>query len=383
MIEIGAGGGSIAAVDELGLLKVGPRSAGSVPGPVAYGRGGDQPTVTDADLLSGLLDPDHFLGGEMDLTLPEARRAIDELGTRLGSDPGTTATGIQDLVTENMAAATRMHLAEKGGDPRACALMAFGGAGPVHAYALAKRLKIPRIIVPMGAGVMSALGLLVAAPSVHHTRSYPTALNRVDWDRVKSLYNEMETLARSLLKRPGTHADDVTISRSADMRYVGQGFEITVPLPDGELSAAQQEMIGDTFASSYQAVFGRTIPGGTPELTNWRLSASLPASPFTLAYRGPTGSATPRGRRPVHFADLGVFQAAVYDRYTLRPGSTIQGPALFEERETSCAVGPDCTVTVDPHHNLIIDIIDIDSDHPTPQPPAPGADTPEPEGNPR
>jgi N-methylhydantoinase A len=139
-------------------------------------------------------------------------------------------------------------------------------------------------------------------------------------------------------------------------------------------------MLHEAFVSSYHAVFGRTIPGGTPELTNWRLSASLPASRFTLAYRSPTGSPIRRGRRPVLFADLGVLQADVYDRYTLRPGSTIHGPALFEERETSCAVGPDCTVTVDPRHNLIID---IDPDRPTPQPPAPDADTPQPEGSPR
>jgi N-methylhydantoinase A len=278
-----------------------------------------------------------------------------------------------------MAAATRMHLAEKGRDPRAYALMAFGGAGPVHAYALAKKLKLPRIIVPMGAGVMSAFGLLVAAPSVHDVRSYPTALSRVDWDRVASLYQEMETLARSLLQRPGTHADDVAISRSADMRYLGQGFEITVPLPDRDLSAAHEALIRETFASSYQAVFGRTIRDATPELINWRLSAGLPASPFTLAYRSPAGSPTRRGRRNVHFADVGVLEVDVYNRYTLPPGSTIHGPALFEERETSCAVGPDCTVTIDSRDNLIID---IDPDHPTPQPPPiAGADTPDPGGS--
>jgi N-methylhydantoinase A len=162
------------------------------------------------------------------------------------------------------------------------------------------------------------------------------------------------------------------------MRYLGQGFEITVPLPDGELSPAHEAAIRETFASSYQAVFGRTIHGGVPELTNWRLSASLPASPFTLAYHRPTGSPTRRDRRPVFFADIGVLHVDVYDRYTLRPGSTIHGPALFEERETSCAVGPDCVVTVDPQYNLIID---IDPDHPAPQRPAAGAGTPEPEGS--
>ncbi|MEV5754928.1 hydantoinase/oxoprolinase family protein [Actinoallomurus sp. NPDC052308] len=196
MIEIGAGGGSIAAVDDLGLLKVGPRSAGSVPGPVAYRHGGTEPTVTDSDLLAGYLDPDHFLGGELSLALPDVRRALDRLGAQLGVNTQTAAIGIQDLVIENMAAATRMQLAEKGRDPRAYSLTAFGGAGPVHAYALAKRLKLPRIIVPAGAGVMSAFGFLVAAPAVDDVRGYPTSLTSADWDKVASLYADMEARAR-------------------------------------------------------------------------------------------------------------------------------------------------------------------------------------------
>jgi N-methylhydantoinase A len=350
LIEIGAGGGSIATVDDIGLLKVGPRSAGSVPGPVAYGRGGTQPTVTDAGLLAGFLDAEHFLGGEMTLSLAQVQRAVGQLGVQLGVDPHAAAAGIGDLVTENMAAATRMHLAEKGRDPRGYTLMAFGGAGPVHAYALASRLKVPRVIVPMGAGVMSAFGLLVAAPRVDEVRGYPTALIHADWRKVASLYDEMEAHARNLLQHP-----DVVISRSADMRYLGQGFEITVPLPDGQLSAAREAEIRDTFHRTYQTVFGRTIGDGTPELTNWRLSASRPAAPLTMA-RDADGAAPRRGRRLIHFAGFGEIDANVYDRYALPPGWAGQGPAVFEERETSCAVGPDCAVAVDRQHNLIIDI---------------------------
>ena len=361
MIEIGAGGGSIAAVDSLGLLKVGPRSAGSVPGPVAYGRGGTQPTVTDADLLAGYLDAGHFLGGEMPLSLAAAQRAVAELGTRLGVTQQVAAAGIHDLVTENMAAAARMHLAEKGRDPRRHALLAFGGAGPVHAYALARRLKVRRVIVPMGAGVMSAFGFLVAAPRVDEARGYPAALARVDWQRVASLYEEMAAQARSLLERPGTTGDDVLISRSADMRYLGQGFQVTVPLPDGELSAARQAEIRDAFHRTYQEVFGRTIGDGMPELTSWRLSATRPAAELTLAYHS-NGAPMRRGSRRIRFPDFGELEADVYDRSALPPGWTGVGPALFEERETSCAVGPDCTVAVDSQHNLIIDI-DIDIDY--------------------
>jgi N-methylhydantoinase A len=353
MIEIGAGGGSIAAVDDLGLMKVGPRSAGSVPGPVAYGRGGHEATVTDADLLAGYLDPDSFLGGDLSLSrsLPDVEHAVARLAGELGVDAWTAAAGIEDLVVENMAAATRMHLAEKGRDPRAYTLMAFGGAGPVHAYALAKRLKVPRIVVPVGAGVMSALGFLVAAPAVDEVRGYPAALTSIDWDKVASLYADMQTRARRLLPP----SDELLVTRSADMRYVGQGFQVSVPLPDDVPGPAHEDRIRDAFVTTYQEVFGRVIRDGEPEFVSWRLSASVPAAAVNLAYR-PSPTAPGRRRRPVLFATLGAIEVDVYDRYALAPGTTIAGPALFEERETSCSVGPDCTVTIDAHLNLIIDI---------------------------
>ncbi len=284
MIEIGVGGGSIAAADDLGLLKVGPRSAGSVPGPAAYGRGSTDPTVTDADLLAGYLNAEQFLGGEMPLSTAAADGAVGELGARLSLDRQAVAAGIHELVTENMAAAARMHLAEKGRDPRGYTLMAFGGAGPVHACALARRLRVPRVIVPPGAGVMSAFGFLVAAPRVDLVRGYPTALLRVDWQRVAALYAEMEAEAASLLGH-----QDAILSRAADLRYLGQGFEITVPLPSGELSAGHEAEIRDSFTRTYRETFGRAIGDGTPEVISWRLSATRPAAPLTLAYR-PAGA---------------------------------------------------------------------------------------------
>lgn len=207
MIEIGSGGGSIAAVDGVGLMKVGPRSASSVPGPVCYNRGGTEPTVTDADLLLGCLDPAFFLGGEMTLSIDKVRSAVGEkLAGPLGIGREEAARGIRSIVDESMAAATRMHLAEKGKDPRAYTLFAFGGAGPVHAYALAKLLKMRRIIVPMGAGVISALGFLVAAPAVDEVRGYVSSLDRVDWDYVNGIYAEMEASARALLLGAGGDA---------------------------------------------------------------------------------------------------------------------------------------------------------------------------------
>ena len=362
MIEIGAGGGSIAHVDELGLMKVGPRSAGAVPGPVAYGRGGADPTVTDADLLAGYLDPADFLGGEMDLDRPGVMRAVAGLAAGLGLDVAGAGVGIENIVTENMAAATRMHLAEKGRDPRDCTLIAFGGAGPVHAYTLAKALKMPRVIVPAGAGVMSAFGFLVAEPSVAEVRGYPAALGTVDWDRVAALYAEMEARARELLRRAGAAAEHVVVLRLADMRYLGQGYEITVPLPDAKLSAAGAPAISEAFARTYKAAFGRVISDGTPELINWRLSATCPATPFNLPEHAPAAASPAtrparRGHRTVRFAGTGrSHRADVYDRCTLPPGSVVRGPAVFAERETSCVIGPDCTVTVDADRNLIIDI---------------------------
>ena len=366
MIEIGAGGGSIAAAEGR-LLKVGPRSAGSVPGPVAYGRGGTQPTVTDADLYAGHLDPAGFLGGELTLTLPKVREAVEKLGARLGLDPERAAAGILQVVTESMAAATRMHLSEKGRDPRGYALMAYGGAGPVHAYALAKSLRMPRVIVPMGAGVLSAFGFLVADPAIENVRAYSTAADSADWAKVSALYDEMESHAAELLSRmrtgtgSGTGTQEIVHARSADMRYHGQGFELTIPLPPGPPSGASAKELLRRFTDEYVAVFGRALPDGTPEVTNWRLTSTLPTARPSMAQARPEdssdGDVDPlRSRRIVQLPGFGACNAAVYDRPALSPGFVVRGPAVFEDHETSCAIGPDCTASIDAHYNLIIDI---------------------------
>jgi N-methylhydantoinase A len=345
MIEIGSGGGSMAAVDALGLMKVGPKSAGSVPGPVAYRRGGEVPTVTDADLLLGYLNPAFFLGGEMTLGLEEVERAVAmQLAQPLGLEPRVVAVGIQEIVNESMAAATRMHLAEKGRDPRNYALMALGGAGPVHAYGLAKLLGVKRVIVPMGAGVISAFGLLIAPPAIDAVRGYSAPLTKVSWQRVSALYDEMETHTRQLLERTGGRNEDIAITRTADMRYIGQGFEIEVALPDGVLGTELEAGIREAFNSTYAGLFER--PGRT----------------LGVAYT-PSATTAKRGNRLIHFAGCGDRLTTVYDRYALRQGMTIRGPAAFEERESTFVVGPDCAVSVDDHWNLIAD---IDSDNPSP-----------------
>lgn len=356
MIEIGSGGGSIAAVDALGLMKVGPRSAGSVPGPVCYNRGGTEPTVTDADLLLGCLDASYFLGGEMSLSLDQVRGAVQErLARPLGIDRDSAARGIREIVDESMAAATRMHLAEKGKDPRAYTLFAFGGAGPVHAYALARLLKLRRIIVPLGAGVISALGFLVAPPAVDEVRGYVTRLEGADWAHVNAIFAEMEAAARALLQGVGGREAEIQLRWSADMRYLGQGFEITVPIPIGPLGAQQVDAIRQAFMQTYAERFDRVVQDVDIEAINWRLSASLPAQHISLAHQ-PVQTPARRGERMVFFHGFGDVRTPVYDRYALRPGMRLQGPAVVEERESSCNLGPDCSFTIDAHFNLVIEI---------------------------
>ena len=356
MIEISGGGGSIASVDRLGLMKVGPRSASSVPGPVAYGRGGTEPTVTDADLLLGYLDPQFFLGGEMTLAFDAVSGAIaGRLGAPLGLADEAAAVGIQDIVNESMAAATRMHMAEKGKDPRRYSMLAFGGAGPVHAYGLAKRLKVEKLIVPMGAGVISAFGFLVAAPSTDDARGYLARLDLVDWDAVNGLFADMEAGARKQLAGIGAGGGAVTFQWQADMRYLGQGFEITVPLPRGPLGPQHIDVVRHAFEATYRDLFDRVVKNIPVEAVNWRLTASLPAQSIVLAH-APVDTPAERTARGVHFPGFGRVTTRVLDRYALRPGETVAGPAIFEERETSFAIGPDASATVDAHSNLVVAI---------------------------
>jgi N-methylhydantoinase A len=356
MIEIGSGGGSIAAASELGLLTVGPRSAGALPGPVAYGRGGQEPTVTDADVLMGYLDPGSFLGAEIALDIEDVVEAVARrLAQPLSLDIRAAAIGIEDVVTESMAAATRMHLAEKGRDPGAYTLVAFGGAGPVHAYALAKRLKITRVLVPLGAGVISAFGFLIAAPAFDAVRGYPTSLDGVDWKRVEALFDEMEAEARALLATGGDEGLRITFTRSADMRYIGQGYQIEVPLPKGRLSASSEVAISQAFREAYRSTFGRTVDDAVPEVISWRCAAAGPEAEIHLAHQ-PLQATAPLGSRRVHFLDFGEIETPIYDLYALAPGSVIRGPAMFQERSTSCSFGPDCLITFDERSNLIAQI---------------------------
>ncbi|MBV9785072.1 MAG: hydantoinase/oxoprolinase family protein [Acidisphaera sp.] len=359
LIEIGAGGGSTAWIDGMGLLKVGPESAGSEPGPVCYRRGGTEPAVTDADLLLGYLSPDFFLGGDMALDLDAVRKAVEtRIAAPLGLGVEQAAAGIHAVVNENMAAATRMYIAEKGRDPRRYTMIAFGGAGPVHAYGLAKLLKLRRLICPLGAGVTSALGFLVAAPAVDLVRSYVARLEVADWAQVDGFFTDMEATAVERLVEAGARKEEIRFERRAEMRHVGQGFEITVPLPDGPLRASSLDQVRAQFFETYEKLFGRRIEGIGIEALTWRLHAAAPQSDVTLRFAGQKADTGQRikGERQVFFPETGYAPCPVYNRYALKPGDGFRGPAVVEERESTTIVGPDSTVHVDRFLNLVIDI---------------------------
>lgn len=358
MIEIGAGGGSIARVDKLGLLKVGPDSAGAEPGPVCYDRGGNEPTVTDADLVLGYLSPDYFLGGKMRLNVEKAKHAIEEKIARpLGVDWVRAAWGIHQVVNENMANAARMHLVEKGRDPRDYGLIAFGGAGPVHAYRVTERLKLKTLVCPIAAGVTSAFGMLTAPLAFDFVQSYVVTLSELDFPVLAQLYAEMEKRGRALLAAAGAEGS-IMISRSADMRYLHQGFEIRVPLPPDRLEKADIPALRRAFDEEYERLYKRLNPGVEIEVVNWRLVASGPRSPISIRVQGEdvrSLSRARKGERAVYLPEHdGFLPCRVYDRYQLPIGVIFAGPAVVEERECTVVIGPNAQASVDDDLNLVI-----------------------------
>jgi N-methylhydantoinase A len=362
LIEIGAGGGSIARVDGLGLLKVGPDSAGADPGPACYNLGGRLPTVTDADLLLGYLDADFFLGGRMRLDRASAQRAVEEHVARpLGLDLLEAAWGIHRVVNENMAAAARIHGIERGKDLRQYPLFAFGGAGPVHCWQVARILRVPRIILPFGAGAMSAYGLLAAPLALDFVRTRRERLDAADWGAITTVFAEMEAEGRAVLARAGVAEADVQVTRVAEMRYLGQGHEVEAAIPPGALGAASLPAITGAFEAAYRALYHR-LPQGVPiEALNWRVTLSGPRPDLRLgtASRGGRSKATTalKATRPASFAESGGFvPTPVYDRYRLGPGATFTGPAIVEERESTAVIGPGARCRVDDRLTITVEL---------------------------
>ena len=363
MIEIGAGGGSIAHIDHLGLLKVGPESAASEPGPACYGRGGEKPTVTDCDLVLGYLNPDYFLGGKMRLDVAAARKAIETyLAKPLGISIEEAAMGVHRIVNENMANATRVHILEKGRDPRSYSMLAFGGAGPVHAFQVARLLNSPQLIIPVGAGVVSALGFLVSPVASEQIRSLVCPLDEIDWHQLNSMLSEMESEGLAFLEKSGISRSEAQITRIADMRYTGQGHEISVRIPNGDLSAASIAEIQQRFTAEYELRYGRSIDDIGMETVTWRVVVSAPAPQIRpRQVVSTTGNQALKGERTLYFMEGSqpvARQCPVYARYLLNPGDSFAGPAVIEEIESTTIIGNNSTIRIDDYCNIVIDLHD-------------------------
>jgi len=356
LIEIGAGGGSIAHVGPFGLPNVGPESTGAAPGPVCYGQGGTVPTVTDADLLLGYLNPEFFLGGEMRLDVEGARAAMDRLGQELGLSVERTAAAVHRVVNENMASAARMHAIERGRDLRRCAFVATGGAGPVHAWGVARNLGIGKIVFPPSAGVASAFGMLTAAPGFELARSLPSPLDATPWPEVRRALREMIGAGRRQLTATGVPRSEVRVEVAADVRHRGQGDAITVELGDG-LGADPARQVEGAFASAYVRLYGRRPPGVGAEVMTWRVRLAGPLPRLKVRLRRVSAGPARKGSRKVWFAETDRYvDTAVYDRYRLAPGDTFRGPAVVEERESTMVIGPGAEVRVDEVGNLVVEV---------------------------
>ena len=358
LIEIGAGGGSIARVDALGLLGVGPDSAGAEPGPACYGAGGTLPTVTDADLLLGYLNADYFLGGKMRLHPERAASAVEQhIAKPLGMDVVGAARSVYEVVNDNMANAASVYAAEQGIDLRDFTLLAFGGAAPAHVCDVAQRLGIRHVRVPVAAGVLSALGCLASPVSFDFVFGYMRELKQVDWATVNMRFAALEKEGRQYLAEAGIQ-DAVTARISADMRYLSQRYEVNVALPPVPLGPELLDQLHDAFYAAYRQHYGREIREVPVETVSWRLTVSGP--PPHLDVTWPSGGsidAAPvaKGRRPVVFAGaVAAVDCAVYERARLAPGAAIAGPAIVEDHKSTAVIPPGARVAIDDLRMLVI-----------------------------
>ncbi len=358
LIEIGAGGGSIARLNALGLLQVGPDSAGSEPGPACYGLGGEQPTVTDANFLLGYLNPEFFAGGSMDVDMQAARIAVASLAAQAGLSPEQAAWGIHDIANEAMAGAARVHIAERGKDPRKYALLATGGGGPLHAYHVAQKLGCRRIIVPPAAGVASAVGLLIAPARVDRVATVAAELDLLDWTAFEARYAALEAEAHTLIAATGLDPAQATTERLADVRYVGQAFEVVVSLPPGPYTKAAKPGLIAAFEAAYVEKFTRTPPAVPVEIINIRtaVSAEVPGERPRSAVTA-TGDPKPNAQRSLYFPEAnGFVETPVFDRADLPAGYAFQGPAVIEESASTLIIGPSGKARVAADGNIVVDL---------------------------
>jgi len=360
LIEIGAGGGSLVRLDALGLLKVGPESASSNPGPACYGRGGAQPTVTDANLVLGFLDPANFAGGTMSIDRDLSVKALQPTADAAQISLGKLAWGVHSVVNENMAAAARVHVAERGHNATDFTLLLTGGGGPLHGCEIAHRLGIKKVICPPAAGVASALGLLMAPARIDRMLTVSQRMSRLDWEELEALYAGLEHDANQVIRETLSQGDVCpTIQRAADLRYVGQGFEVITDLPAGPYSAATETAIKQAFEESYIKSFGRLPPVGDVEIVNIRVALTASAGGGALETKSTkiSGQHAQVGTRPVWMdADQSYQDIPVYDRDALTTGQLVSGPAVIQEASSTLILPINSQAVVHQTSSLLISL---------------------------
>ncbi|MNR69539.1 Acetophenone carboxylase gamma subunit [compost metagenome] len=356
---VGAGGGSIAYVDNGGFLKVGPRSAGANPGPSCYGLGNPEPTVTDANVLLQTQNPKYLLNGRMKIDQELSRAAIQTLADKLGMGVLETANGILDIVAANMAKAIRVISVQRGHDPREYTMVAFGGAGPVHAARLAKELGMKRILIPRTPGVLCALGLLMTDLRTDFSSTQLTRLDEASADGIGEIYAGLEAKAYTWFESEGIAPPAQQISRTVDVRYAGQNYEISVPVPAGQVTVATFAAIEEAFLNAHRQLYGFIAEGEPVQMVTFRVAASglVEKAQFQPAeIEGPDSSAAITGSREVWMMEAGGFvTATLYDRAKLKAGNVIQGPAIIDQMDTTTVVPMDTTATVDAYLNLMLE----------------------------
>jgi N-methylhydantoinase A len=358
LVEVGAGGGSIAWIDPGGALRVGPQSAGAYPGPVCYKMGGTEPTVTDANVVLRRINPDYFLGGEMKIDAKAAYEAIDEkIAKKLGMSVEEAAEGIISVSNSTMARAIRYVSVERGYDPRNFTLVAFGGAAPTQVCQLAEMVEIPEIVVPMVPGLFSALGMLMADLRHDYVKTRVISEDQLNASILNELYEELEGKGRDQLQREGVPPEDMKFIRSADMRYAKQGYELNVPIPGGTLQEGDIPMIIKRFHEAHERMYGFSMPTEKTMLINIRLTAiGVKMKPKMKVQ--PKGPKSPdkalKGVREVYFPREGWIKCAIYDRDKLVHGNVIEGPAVIEEADSTIVVFPNYEAYVDGYGNVIM-----------------------------
>ena len=359
LVEIGAGGGSIAWVDSGGILRVGPQSAGADPGPVCYGRGGEEPTITDANLVLGRFDPEYFLGGKMKLDVEGATKAIESKCAKpLGLDLLEVALGIVEIANTAMVNALRRISVQRGYDPREFMLVAFGGAGPVHANRLADQLEIPKTLIPMSPGITSATGLLVTDLKHDYSNTLIQPIDELDLSAIENTYVGMETQGRTALSNEGMEENSIRFIRQVDVRYIGQSYELGIVVEPGKFDGVRRDQILEEFHKEHERAYGFSAPGEPVEIVAIRLTAVGDIAKPTLREIGKTSGGVDSARRTtrsVYFAESkGFVDCPVYDRYKLSSGDVLQGPAIIEEMDSTTIIHPEYKGDVDRYGNIFL-----------------------------